>query len=84
MIGDTGVRPYFDQSAVINPDSGVFYWLANTQTEDANLYTVDLATGKAELVSALPNGDEVVAATINPSEYVDAAPSTVRNLTLVA
>jgi len=84
MIGDTGVRPYFDQSAVINPDSGVFYWLANTQTEDANLYTVDLATGKAELVSALPNGDEVVAATIKPPEYVDAAPSSVGNLTLVA
>ncbi len=62
----------------------MFYWLANTQTEDANLYTVDLATGKAELVSALPNGDEVVAAMINPSEYVDAAPSSVGNLTLVA
>ncbi|MDE6345752.1 MAG: hypothetical protein K2L55_03680 [Muribaculaceae bacterium] len=42
VIGDTGVRPYYDQSAVIDPASGTFYWLANTQTEEANLYTVDL------------------------------------------
>lgn len=82
VIGDTGVRPYFDQSAVIDPVSGTFYWLANTQAEEANLYTVDLTTAKATLISAFPNGDEIVAATIDPTEYDDAAPSPVRNLTL--
>lgn len=82
VIGDTGIRPYYDQSAVIDPASGTFYWLANTQTEEANLYTVDLTTAQATLIGAFPNGDEVVAATINPDEYDDAAPSTVRNITL--
>lgn len=82
VIGDTGVRPYYDQSAVIDPVSGTFYWLANTQTEEANLYTVDLATAQATLIGAFPNGDEIVAATINPTEFDDAAPSPVKNLTL--
>ncbi len=82
VVGDTGVRPYYDQSAVIDPSSGTFYWLANTQSEESYLYTVDLENGNATAIGALPNGDEVVAATINPNEYSDASPSPVSNLTL--
>lgn len=82
LIGDTGIRPYYDQSAVIDPVSGIFYWLANTQKEEAYLCTVNLINGNAEIISILPNGDEVVAATINPNEYDDAVPSQVNNLTL--
>lgn len=84
LVGDTGVRPYYDQSAVIDPARGTFYWLANTQTEEANLYEVDLATGKATLIGAFPNGDEVVATTIDAEEYDDAAPSPAANLTATA
>lgn len=82
LIGDTGVRPYYDQCAIINPADGTFYWFANTQTEKAAIYTVDLATGAATLIGDFPNGDEVVAPTINPQEYADDAPSTISNLTL--
>lgn len=82
VIGDTGIRPYYDQSAVIDPVSGTFYWLANTQKEDALLCTVNLNNGDATIIGTFPNGDEIVAATINPAEYDDAAPSPVNNLTL--
>ncbi|MDD6890113.1 MAG: choice-of-anchor J domain-containing protein [Bacteroidales bacterium] len=84
LIGDTGVRPYYDQSAVIDPANGTFYWLANTQTEEANLYSVDLGDGSATLIGAFPNGDEIVAASINPTEYDDAAPSAAKNLIFTA
>ncbi len=80
LVGDTGVRPYYDQSAVFDNAHGVFYWLANTQTEEANLYIVDLTTGKATLVGALPNGDEVVAPFINAQEFEDTAPSAPVNI----
>ncbi len=81
-IGDTGVRPgaYF-QSATIDAATGVFYWFANEQDEASNLYTVDLATGKATLVGALPQGDQVVCAYV-PNEYADGVPSPAENLTL--
>lgn len=82
LIGDTGVRPFYDQSAIINPADGTFYWFANTQTEQAAIYTVDLTTARATFVGDFPNGDEVVALTINPSEYADNAPSAPSNLTL--
>lgn len=81
-IGDTGVRPYFDQSAAIDPVSGVFYWFANLQDETANLYTVDLTTAAVSLVGALPDGDEVVGAYFPVQTVADSAPSAVKNLAL--
>lgn len=80
LVGDTGVKPKFDQSAVIDPATGVFYWFANDVQENANLYTVDLTTGKATLIGALPNGDEVVAAWIPAQTTADGAPSPASNL----
>lgn len=81
-IGDTGVKPgaYF-QSATIDVATGTFYWFANEQDEASNLYTVDLTTGKATLVGALPEGDQVVCAYV-PNEYADSVPSPAENLSL--
>lgn len=45
-IGDTQVSPKYTQSAVINTSDNTFYWFANEEDEAANLYTVDLTTGK--------------------------------------
>ena len=81
-IGDTGVRPYFDQSAAIDPESGIMYWFANLQDESANLYSVNLATAKTTLISPLPDGDEVVAAYFPKQTVNDAAPSAVTGLAL--
>ena len=61
-VGDTGVRPYYDQSAVIDATGKTMYWFANDQKENSNVYAVNLATAEATLIGATPNGDEVVAA----------------------
>ena len=54
------MSPKYTQSAVINTSDNTFYWFANEEDEAANLYTVDLTTGEAALVGALPYGDQVV------------------------
>lgn len=79
-IGDTQVSPKYTQSAVINPSDDTFYWFANEEDESANLYTVDLSTGAAALVGALPYGDQVVGAYIPDPEAADGAPSVAGNL----
>lgn len=81
-IGDTGVRPgaYF-QAATIDAATGVFYWFANEQDEAANLYTVNLTTGAATKVGALPNGDQVVCAYV-PHDFADGVPSPAEKLQL--
>ncbi len=74
-VGDTGVRPYYDQSAVIDAAGKTMYWFANDQKENSNVYAVDLATAATTLVGATPNGDEVVGAWIVDQATADAAPS---------
>ncbi|MDE6084651.1 MAG: choice-of-anchor J domain-containing protein [Muribaculaceae bacterium] len=87
LIGDTGIRPWFDQSGVINPNNGLLYWFVNEPIEggDANaaraeLVTVDLATAKATSIGTLPNGDEVVAAWIPEQTIADEAPGVVTSI----
>ena len=86
-IGDTGIRPWFDQSGVISPYDGKLYWFSNSPAEngdanaaDAVLYSVDLASAAATKIGGLPNGDEVVAAYIPTQTIADNAPSAVSNL----
>ncbi len=81
-IGDTQVSPKYTQSAVINTSDNTFYWFANEEDEAANLYTVDLTTGEAALVGALPYGDQVVGAYIPDPEALDGAPSGPENLSV--
>ena len=81
-IGDTGVRPKYHQSAVIDTATGTFYWFANEEDEAANLYTVNLLTGAATKIGALPNGDQVVGAYVPQPEAADGAPSAAKALSL--
>jgi len=76
------VSPKYTQSAVINTSDNTFYWFANEEDEAANLYTVDLTTGEAALVGALPYGDQVVGAYIPDPEALDGAPSGPENLSV--
>lgn len=87
VVGDTGIRPWFDQSGVISPYDGRLYWFANSPVEgggandaDAVLYAVDLTTAKAEAIGELPNGDEVIAAWIPAQTVSDNAPGVVTGL----
>ena len=79
-VGDTGVRPYYDQSAVIDAAGKTMYWFANDQQEQSNVYAVNLATAEATLIGAAPNGDEVVAAWMVDQATADAAPSAATDL----
>lgn len=50
LVGSTGVIPVTNQSAIIDYSTGVMYWSAYTDDGGA-LYTVDLATAEAKLLS---------------------------------
>lgn len=80
-VGDTGVKPKYFQSAVIDSRSDTFYWFANEEDESANLYIVDLSKGTVTLVDTLPYAEQVVGAYIPAPEAVDGAPSSALNLT---
>jgi hypothetical protein len=88
-IGDTGIRPWFDQSGVISPYDGRLYWFVNSAVEgstdanaaDAALYAVDLTTAKAERIGDLPYSDEVVAAWIPTQTISDNAPGVATGVT---
>lgn len=80
-VGDTGVRPWLDQSGVISPYDGRLYWFSNVPVPGGDnnaaysvLYAVDLTTAKAERIGDLPNGDEVVGAWIPEQTVADGAP----------
>lgn len=81
-VGDTGVRPYYDQSAVIDATGKTMYWFANDQKENSNVYAVNLETAEATLIGATPNGDEVVAAWLVDKATADGAPSAAQHLSL--
>ncbi|MGI6222035.1 MAG: choice-of-anchor J domain-containing protein [Prevotella sp.] len=59
-IGHTDVKPAYMQSAVIDQQTGKFYWAAYTDTSTSGLYEVDINTGKATLISRFANNEEVV------------------------
>lgn len=54
-IGNTDIKPAeVMQSAAIDPTTGIFYWAAYTDEGRSQLYTVDLATAQATLISDFP------------------------------
>lgn len=89
IIGDTGLRPWYDQGGTISPYDGKLYWFCcqpgdadDINSVDAALYTVDLSTGSASKIGDLPNGEEVVAVSIPQQTISDDAPSAVGNLSV--
>lgn len=79
-IGDTGIKPKYFQSAVIDINSNKFYWFANEEDESANLYEVNLNTGNAIKIDILPFEDQVIGAYIPEPEAADGAPSAATNI----
>lgn len=58
-IGHTGLSPAYLQSASFS-DDGILYWAAVFSYDDSALYTVNLETGAASLVSYFPHNEEIV------------------------
>lgn len=78
LIGDTGADAAYTQSMTFDHNTGTLYWANNG---DYNLYTVDLATGKATSLGVLgENGDDSSCAMIIPYIHVaKGAPDRVTN-----
>lgn len=78
-VGSTGVQPNdVNQSAVIDYATGIMYWAAMTEDGGA-LYTVDTATGTAELLSVFANKEQLVGLSIIQSAVSPTAPEPVAN-----
>lgn len=63
-IGYTGLTPKYMQSACIDPETNVIYWLATLEDETSGIYTINTSTGKADLYYDLPDNDEFTCAFI--------------------
>lgn len=75
-VGDTGVKPFYMASAVIDQRSGRFYWTAAPETGNAGLYEIDPATGAAAILYELPANLQVAGLYIPVPEADDNAPNT--------
>ena len=58
-VGETGIMPFFVQSATVDPNTGKCFWTSMTQ-EGSGLQEVDLSTGKAKQIYAFENVEEIV------------------------
>lgn len=83
-IGSTGVAPSENgyQSAAFNKPTNTLYWAATRSDGTSGLYTVDIANGKATLVSEFPNKEQVAMMYIPAPLAEDGAPAAVSDLQL--
>ena len=82
LVGATGISPNdVNQSAVIDYNTNIMYWAAMT-AEGAGLYTVDLATGAATLLSAFTDNNQLVGITLRQNTQKTTSPASVENLKL--
>lgn len=81
-IGHTDVKPAYMQSAVIDPQSGRFYWAAYTDEGTSGLYEVNIDTGHATLISSFPDNAEVVSLFMDNPVPDENAPGQVSGVTL--
>ncbi len=80
-IGPTGIVPAYLQTATFGSD-GVLYWAASLNDDSSGLYTVNLTTGAASLVTQFPNDEEVVALYACPESPADGAPGALSPISL--
>lgn len=84
-IGDTGIIPYANQSAVIDYKTNVMYWSAYSQDKDSNkqgaLYSVDLTTGKPTLITVYDDCYQLFGLFIEQVAQVGSAPAAVTDFT---
>ncbi|WP_155952957.1 choice-of-anchor J domain-containing protein [Prevotella sp. HUN102] len=84
LVGATGVtvmtanNQYYEQTGEIDPASGEFYWAATDANMVSRLYIVNLSTGAATEVGALPNA--IVGMAIPAAEAAEGAPAKVTNV----
>lgn len=80
LVGPTGIIPNNNQSAVIDYKTNIMYWSAYTE-EGGALYTVDITTGKAELLSKYTDNYQLVGLYIEQTTRAATAPAPPTDIT---
>lgn len=83
-IGNSGISPKYMQSACIDPQTNVIYWLATLSDETANIYTLNTSTGKADLYIDLPDNSEYTCAFIEAPTKGLNAPAALSDFSVTA
>ncbi len=81
LVGPTGVSPQSNQSAVIDFKTDIMYWSAYTENGGA-LYTVDIKTGAATLLSEYEDKYQLVGLFIKQTANQEGAPGSVEDVAL--
>ncbi|MDE5554040.1 MAG: hypothetical protein K2J10_02525, partial [Muribaculaceae bacterium] len=81
-VGDTGLIPNADQTAVIDYKTNVMYWAAYTE-EGGGLYTTDIETGETTLLSFFEDGWQFTGLFIKQTAQNPLAPLAVEGLKAV-
>lgn len=76
-IGATGLNPEYVQSMTFDPITDKLYWAETEITGSTGLYEVNVATGKAELITRFPDNEEFTGLFIMAPEVNDKAPAAV-------
>ncbi len=79
-VGSTGLIPSVNECAVIDYETNIMYWHATTGNNGGSIYTVDLATGKAELLTKFSPSYQLYGLYIKQKAQSDKAPAAPENL----
>ena len=71
-IGGTGITPMFAQSAAIDPETGLCYWVSLAPDASSCLVELDLKTAETGWIYDMPNGEEVTGMFILPKAHAEA------------
>lgn len=72
-LGFSGIHPKYMQSACVDPETNIIYWIAALEDDTAGVYTLNTTTGKADLYFSLPNNEEFTCAFIEaPTQGLNA------------
>ena len=59
LIGASGIKPRYIQSATVDPETNDIYWAALSDEKGGQLCRLNTFTGKAELIGNMPDDEEI-------------------------
>lgn len=80
LVGSTGQKPSYLQSAAYDYRSGKIVWAACLESQETKLFEVDPATGTAELIGDMPDREQMVGLYCIMPPVAEGAPAAVADL----
>lgn len=83
LVGPTGLKPQYQQSATFDKRTGRMYWAATFPTTSnlkSGLYEVSTESGHATRIADFPNDEELIAISVRYPDAKHDAPATPGNL----